>query len=259
MMEDIQRTPAPPGRARGKALRRLVYEALKSSDFDAALRDLLSLYPGRRLVRPLLSFINRDDEIRWRAVRALGILVAGLACNDLESARVVVRQLIWNMTEESGNIPWGAAEVLGEILTRHEGLADEFVDMLISYTREDGNFLEHPPLQQGVLWGLGRLAQVRPGLLKTHGATEYLAQYFRSEDAAVRGLAARLAGQLRATRFRPDLNRLLDDGTEVRVHINGKTDVQKVSDLAGQAIRSLDPESSQDMKGPECSNRSRKS
>jgi hypothetical protein len=173
----------------GRKLRKVVLECLEHEDHEARFEDLLRRHPGRRLVRPLLSFIRRDDRIKWRAVGALGALTARLAFIDLESARDVVRQLIWSTTEESGNIPWGAPESLGEILARSEKLAEEFIDMLISLMREEGNFLEHEPLQRGVLWGVGRVAQVRPDLLREKGAVEPLGKYLDSVDGTVRDLA----------------------------------------------------------------------
>jgi len=43
-------------------------------------------------------------------------------------------------------------------------LAEEYLHMLVSYMREDGpkafqdgNFIELPMLQRGLLWGIGRL------------------------------------------------------------------------------------------------------
>jgi len=92
--------------------------------------------------------------------------MATLADADMEAARVVMRRMIWQLNEESGGIGWGMPEAMGETMARHEGLAQEYAHMLVSYIQEDGNFLEHVPLQRGVLWGLGRLAQARPWLVE---------------------------------------------------------------------------------------------
>ncbi|HID31456.1 MAG TPA: HEAT repeat domain-containing protein, partial [Desulfobacterales bacterium] len=117
----------------------------------------------------------------------MGAVVANLAEKDMESARVVMRRLMWSLNDESGGIGWGAPEAMGEIIASHEGLAKEYVSVLISYVREDGNFLEYEALQRGAIWGVGRVAQARPELVQN--AVPHLVLFLESPDAAVRGLA----------------------------------------------------------------------
>ena len=56
----------------------------------------------------------------------MGALVFSLAEQDMESARVVMRRLMWNLNDESGGIGWGSPEAMGEIMARHSGLAEEY-------------------------------------------------------------------------------------------------------------------------------------
>ena len=107
----------------------------------------------------------------------MGVYVSGLAENDLEAARNWMRRFMWQLNEESGGIGWGVAEVMGEVMARHEGLAREFARILLSYLDENGNYLEFEPLQKGVLWGIGRLAQVRPEVLKSCSAIHYVSLF----------------------------------------------------------------------------------
>ena len=72
---------------------------LGSGDIERAIDELRQL-PGRRFVHPLLSALCAHEEVRWHAVTAMGALVAELASRDLESARVVMRTLMWNLTDE---------------------------------------------------------------------------------------------------------------------------------------------------------------
>jgi hypothetical protein len=161
------------------------------------------------VINPLFSCLcSTEPQIKWRAVTALGAVVANLAQDDMESARVVMRRLIWNLNDESGGIGWGVPETMGEVMARHEGLAREYVNILVSYIREDGNFLEYEPLQQGVLWGLGRLAQTSPELLQDAGA--HLHPFLSSEDATLRGLAAWILGLLGGPRHESELEPLLE-------------------------------------------------
>jgi hypothetical protein len=116
------------------------------------------------------------------------VVVSHLADAQMESARVIMRRLMWTLNDESGGIGWGAPEAMGEITARHKALADEFGCILVSYIRPDCNFLEHPILQRGVLWGLGRLAHVRAEMVVE--AVPFIRPFLDSDDAVHRGLAA---------------------------------------------------------------------
>jgi hypothetical protein len=160
-----------------------------------------------------------------------------MADEDMESARVVVRRLMWNLNDESGGIGWGSPEAMAEILTCHDGLAKEYAHILISYTREDGNYLEHKALQRGLIWGIGRLAQVSPHLLKE--AVQYLFPYLESTDATVRGLAAWVMGLLEVDNAAPQLRRLKKDENQIQIYTNRRLVNCRVMDLAEDALSRL--------------------
>ena len=145
-----------------RALKHRMRDILLDDDFERAMAGLTAL-PPRRAVNPLFSFFcSATPLLRWRAISGMGVVVSRLAVTQMESARVVMRRLMWSLNDESGGIGWGAPEALGEITARHALLAGEYAHILVSYICPDGNFLEHPVLQRGLLWGLGRLAHERP-------------------------------------------------------------------------------------------------
>lgn len=176
----------PPRRAGRHEVRQGAEALLRAADFRERLEAWREL-PARRAVPPLLSFLCGAEELlRWRAVTALGVVVARLAEEDPASARQVVRQLMWRLAEESGGMGWGAPEAMGEILARHPGLAGEFGHVLGSYLRDVG-LLESPELLRGLLWGMARLAQAQPALARERAPD--LEPLLGSADAGVRGLA----------------------------------------------------------------------
>ncbi|MBW2147403.1 MAG: HEAT repeat domain-containing protein [Deltaproteobacteria bacterium] len=222
----------------GRNLSSRVFCLLKLTDFNNTLNELSRL-PARRVIRSLFSFLCYNDQTtRWRSITAMGLVVAQLAERDMESARVVMRRLMWSLNDESGGIGWGAPEAMGEIMAHHEGLAKEYAHLLVSYIRQDGNFLEYELLQRGVAWGLGRLAQVRPCLVKD--AADHIDRYLRSRDAGVRGLAAWAAGFLGAEEVGSELEGLLHDRSEVLLYMDRKLVVLSVGDLAQQALAALE-------------------
>ena len=222
-----------------KALKNNVVSLLKTSDIDQAL-SALSKFSPRRVINPLLSlFCSQDEELRWKAITAMGFIVSTIASKDMESARIVMRRLMWSLNDESGGIGWGAPEAMGEIMACNEGLAQEYVHILFSYAREDGNFLEHEPLQRGVLWGLGRLAQVMPHLLEKQNVSQPLQFYLKSSDATIRALAAWTLGLIGVEESRSKIEALSTDDTQVQFYIDRKLVLRRVEEIAKEALERL--------------------
>ena len=195
----------------------------------------ICLIPARRVVNPLFSFFyNTDELVKWRAVTAMGVVVARLAHEDLESARIVMRRLMWNLNDESGGIGWGSPEAMGEIMARHDGLAGEYACILVSYINEAGNFLEHEMLQRGVLWGLGRLAYARHDLVRD--AAAYLCPFMRSKDAVHRGTAAWVAWAIPSEMTKSLLKHLVTDDARINIFINMNLEQRTVGQLAVEAL-----------------------
>lgn len=140
-----------------RKLKQRIYELLLIDDEEKAISELLEIAPSRS-INHLFSFIQDTNEsIKWRAVRAMGKVVAAIASENLESARVVMRRLMWSLNDESGGIGWGAPEAMGEIMVQDKRLKDEYYKILLSYINEDGNFLEHEPLRKGAVWAIDRV------------------------------------------------------------------------------------------------------
>ena len=167
---------------------KLARSLLKSPDFEEALNGLD--VPPQKMINPLLCALFETDEVlRWRVVRAIGITVSAMAGKDLESARTIMRRLMWSLNDESGGIGWGAPEAMGEIMAENETLAREYHRILVSYIDVQGNLLENDELELGVMWGISRLAQKRPELLRDWTAP-VMAQ-LKSPNPVKRGLALR--------------------------------------------------------------------
>src|SRR5210317_1617997 len=176
--------------------KRRITKLLESPDIEAVIQELRQL-PASRVINPLIGALCSNNETaRWHAITALGPIMADLADNDMEAARVVMRRFMWSLNDESGGIGWGAPEAMGEIMACHDRLADEYAHVLVAYMREEGFYLELEQLQRGLMWGLGRLAQARASLLLERKAATYLLPYLQSADAVVRGLAAWTLGLL---------------------------------------------------------------
>lgn len=229
-----------------RKIKKQVLSLLAANDLDAARRELAQ-YDEHGLVNPLFSALYRPEEmLRWHTVTLFGEVLSRLAGKDMEAARVVMRRYLWSLNDESGGIGWGAPEAMAEAMVHHQGLCDEYLHMLISYMlpdgpleHQDGNYLELPELQRGLLWGIARLAESRPQLMRDKGVAGDLSGYLKSEDPTVRGLAALALGWIGREEHLETLAGLRDDMGTVRLYGDGDVSVVKVADLAGDAQKRL--------------------
>jgi len=217
-----------------RQLKEKIRKLLLQQNIESGLAQIGGM-PARKAINPLFSFLcSMDEVLKWRAVIAMGEVVDRLADADIESARVIMRRYMWQLNDESGGIGWGCPEAMGEIMARNKNLAAEFWCILISYIRPDGNFLEHEALQRGVLWGVGRLAHARPGLLKD--SVGYLHPYMQADDPYLRGLAVWACGPLRNENTEAILKRLKKDDAKLSVFLAGHLKRCSVGELAEQAM-----------------------
>ncbi|MDL2268804.1 hypothetical protein LJC71_08440 [Desulfosarcina sp. OttesenSCG-928-A07] len=217
-----------------RSLKRRVIDLLEQADFSAAHAEMLQL-PARQVVNPLFSCLYAKDElVRWRAVTAMGVVVGHMGETSMESARVVMRRLMWNLNDESGGIGWGSPEAMGEIIAVHAGLAREYGRILISYINPNGNFLEHETLQRGALWGVGRMAHAWPEQAKP--AAEFLPLFFTASDPYLRGISVWALTPIIEMGMVPRLMPLCSDPASLRLYRDGQLSDTTVSGLAHGAL-----------------------
>lgn len=211
---------------------------LEQPDFGAALAEIRQLPPGQALKHLQAGLAAGQPKTKWRAVSALGAVIAGLSQDDLEAARDFLRRLLWCLNEECGASPWGVAEALGEILANSPELAPEYASLLLSYIQPEGhNFLDWEPLLAGALWGVGRLCEARPGLMRDKGATESLLTLLKHDSALVRGTAAWALGNLGVDQEAADaLDGLSRDQAELDLWRGGELQRVTVAGLAREAL-----------------------
>jgi hypothetical protein len=220
-----------------RKLKKEILGLLGKSDFQKALEAIRQI-PGRKAANPLFSLLYHADAlIRWHAVSAMGVVVSRLADEDLESARIVMRRLLWNLNDESGGIGWGSPEAMGDIMARHSQLADEFSKILRSYIMPQGNFLEHPMLQRGVLWGLARLAGTRPAHVAAAGP--FLSGFLLSADPVHRGFSILIIRAIGHKRSLSLLETMMKDPTVIEVYEDLMLKPVSVGRLASRTIDSF--------------------
>jgi len=218
---------------KGRKLKSKVFDILQDDDWHKSLIELVAIQKAT-ITSALLSFVyNSNPIIKWRAVASFGILTKILSENDIDKIRTIVRRCIWMLTEESGGIPWGVPEVIGEILANNEMMANEFNNMLMSYIYEtDGpeNYLEHTTLRQGVYWGILRLSQSFPQKVKEF---QYIIeQRIKCEtDTLIIAYLMNIITIAEIENLKEYLNQFSGDDRQVEIFINNdfvKTDLSSI-------------------------------
>jgi len=217
-----------------RKLKKEVFNLLQCDDFTKPLSNFPNL-PARQVINPLFSFLyHTDDSIRWHAVSAMGVVTAGLAEKNMESARVILRRLVWNLNDESGGIGWGSPEAMGDILARSPKLSREFAKILVSYSLPHGNYLEHEILQRGLLWGLNRLSESDPQV--TQDATPHVRKFLYSDDPYHVGLAVCYTGSVLDRNAVRHLKRLAASQTIISHYNNLRVTPVTIGKLARDAL-----------------------
>jgi hypothetical protein len=222
-------------RLAGRELKRMLATELSNDPFGPAL-ERIGRMPPKQAVSPLFGFFcSRDPLVRWHAVTAMGMVTARLAEADPESARVVLRRCMWNLNEESGGIGWGCAEAMGETLARSAALACDYGCILLSYLDPQGNFIDHPALQEGVLWGVGRMARAQPEMAA--GCARLVTPFLSDAVAALRGLTAWAAGATADEALTAVLEGLAGDEAPFQLYEDERLLRTTVGEVARRATR----------------------
>ncbi len=171
---------------------------------------------GGKVAHGLIGLLTDPDETtKWRAVKALGRAAAQLFSQDPERAKKVIRQLIWNLNEESGGIGWGMPEAFGEILTVVPDLQEEYACLLVAYIADGPCFIENETLQKGVIWGLGRLKHIEEDLRSQ--AIPFLLDSLKSPDPFMQGIAVWALGEMGVKEALPLLKSLQLENQMIKI------------------------------------------
>jgi hypothetical protein len=226
-----------------RRIKQEVFRILEGDDMHA-IETALAAYQPVDVVNHLFSALcSTSEKVRWHAVTMFGKVVPAIAASDLEAARIIMRRFLWTLNDESGGIGWGSPEAMAEIMAANEQLAEEYVHMLISYMREDGpelfqdgNYLELPMLQRGLLWGIGRLCQSRRELMREKKVVPDLLAYLDSEDKVVQGLAIWCLTLLQDSSAGSEVEACRVDYSEVPVYLDCSLQLFTLAELAGTYI-----------------------
>ncbi|MCP4745433.1 MAG: HEAT repeat domain-containing protein [Desulfobacteraceae bacterium] len=217
-----------------RQLKKRIQSILLEPDIKSVISAVKG-FPARQVINPLLgSLYHSDPLIRWRAVTAIGQVVSQLAMTHMESARVVMRRLMWMLNDESGGIGWGSPEAMGEIMACHQQLRHEYAHILVSYLNPKGNYLEHEGLQKGALWAIGRVARVDSNCVSA--ALPFIISFLTSSDSSLRGLALWSGAPMADASFWAKARILESDLNDVELYDKGSLMQCTLSELLSKLV-----------------------
>ncbi|MEW6185375.1 MAG: DVU0298 family protein [Thermodesulfobacteriota bacterium] len=176
---------------------------------------------------------DSDERIKWRAVKALGLVVGFLFARDPERVRTIIRQLIWNLNDESGGIGWGMPEALGEILAEIPALRSEYLGLFIAYLTEAKCRLDNPQLLAGVIWGIGRIKQLDEETKQR--VLPYLLGAINDQSSLLQGTVVWTLGRLKAKEAFFYLKTLQKEKRMVKIFSDGQVKEQSIGQWAQEA------------------------
>ena len=180
------------------------------------------------IFRTLISLsYDKESVISWRAMEAIGIIAGERARTEPGLIRNLVQRILWMMREESGNNPWSAPEMLGEIV---RNAPEEFADIAPIIA----SFHDEEILRRGVLRALARISEVRADLVKESSAVAGL--YLGHSDAVTRAYALELVRNLMLKEFLANAETLMHDRAIVRIYTHGDFESFPVGKIAEETV-----------------------
>lgn len=210
--------------------RKEIKKALENSDFDVVCRCFQEDAALTMRVLQMHVYGMPDDILRWRAITFIGKLAGIYAADNDDLFRNVIRRFIWQMCEESANVPWASAEVIGSILANVEGSR---------YREFIGPWFYHVDLNEICYAGL---YYILPEVMNYHSETikEFLPktfQWYEKYDMAdLRAYACIFFYQFPEADMKPYLESWLQDSREVLLYQDDTLKKYTIHELAQKAL-----------------------
>ncbi len=210
--------------------REKIIKLIEERDFAGLL---LFAEKDRSIFRTLISLsYDKGSVISWRAIEAIGKIAGQKARTEPVLIRHLVQRILWMMREESGNNPWSAPEMLGEIVRNAPEDFSDIIPIIASFHDEE-------MLRRGVLRALVRISEVRADLMG--GASSLAGLYLGHSDAATRAYALKLAGNAGLKDLLASAEALKEDPAVVCLYSDGDFESIALRKISEETVILLSP------------------
>lgn len=189
------------------------------------------LMEPKRTMRLLISLAyDKESVISWRAIESIGIISREVTKTEPEITRNFAQRLLWMMREESGNNPWSAPEMLGEMVRNTPEKFEDIAQVIASFHDEE-------ILRRGVLRAMVRIGEIRQDLVQS--AVALIPEYLDYKDAVVRAYAVMLSGILKLREHADKITTLIHDTSMITLYENGELKELCLGDIARESHQLL--------------------
>lgn len=128
-----------------------------------------------------------DPTEKFKAVQTLGVVVSDESIVSDDRLLNLLRRFFWALNDESGAVPFGIPEGIGEILANRPEFQQRFLPILCSFLSEE-ELAQTGRIEQGLVWALGRIGE--PVATLSPASVAVLTQFAeKHEDGETRRLA----------------------------------------------------------------------
>jgi hypothetical protein len=187
-----------------------------------------------KLIRRILARLySRDPAVKWPAVAAIGV-VAAVDVMQEKQTRDLIKRLYWTLNAESGSVPFGAPEALGEIFANRPDLIPANTPLFVSYVVHK-EMIQTGPILAGAIWALGRNGIEDPE--EQQRALPGLKNALKAPEPELRGTALWTLARLGlGHELRESIEALFEDKDTVTLLIDGAVSDCRLATLARNAL-----------------------
>jgi len=187
--------------------------------------------PDQKTIRYLQRLLYAADELtRLRAAEFLGRGCAAAVKNNPRFVSGLLQGLFTALTDTAAS-SWGAAEAIGEIISRTADIYAGYIPALYQLLEEKA---EDKALQAKILEAVGKIAGARPDLVKK--SFLYFFPFLRDPYPELRAQAAVLLSRLAPQEAAKELPALQNDRQEITIYENGNLVIKTIGRLAAEAL-----------------------
>jgi len=209
-------------------MKKEIIEVLKNREFD----KLIKIGNIKKTLSILISFLYDNELSMFRAAEAIGYICKSIYRENPELVKETIRRMFWYMNEENGGYCMGAPIVIGEIARVMGEDFEDFINLTAS-------LIENSELEtRYVVYSIGRIGKriLEAGL----NLKDKLLKLLEDSNPITRAYTIKTIHELEIEEALPKLKKMLYDEAIVRIYDDGYFKEVKISELAAQAVRSLE-------------------
>jgi hypothetical protein len=214
-----------PKRKKKKADKAEIRQLVFAGDIDALVDSCFDDPKTISFMQRLLY--DPDEEKRWWCAHVIGQVCARLATRKPGAVSDLLHRM-YESCSDSASTHWGLLETIGAIIAARPDIFGGFARHLLMYRGV-------PSSRTQVLWAMGTIADKSPEVVRSTPIYSVF-PYVTSPEPITRAYTIRLLGRIKAQELKGEIEKQVDDTTQVTIYESGLPVRTTVGDLARVAL-----------------------